>query len=339
MIRNKELVIYFVAILILAILSGICMGQEKLFPAYAFLGLTVIISILFTLRRYRHIKKLSEYLTKIQNLSKHQELKSVYEEMSLKSYSEGELSILKTEVYKVTRMLIEQKEKLAADKTFLADSLADISHQLKTPLTSLTVMADLLDDRDLPDEKKAEFVENIHIQLNRIEWLVSTLLKMSKLDAGTVILNLKECNIKKLTEKAFNHLIIPMELKNQSLIIEGDKNAYCICDENWTAEAMANIAKNCMEHTQTGGYIKVTFEENSIYSRIIIEDNGMGIDSEDLPHIFERFYKGKNSSTDSVGIGLAFAKQIIAMENGTIEAGSKLNKGTRFEIRLYKTVV
>ena len=339
MIRNKELVIYIVAIIIMAILSGICTGEGRLLPAYAFLGLIIIISILFNLRRYMHIRKLSEYLTKIQNLNRHEELKSVYEEMSLKSYSEGELSILKTEVYKVTRMLIEQKEKLVSDKIFLADSLADISHQLKTPLTSLTVMADLLDDGNLPDEKKAEFLENIHIQLNRIEWLVSTLLKMSKLDAGTVILNLKECNIKKLIDKSFNHLQIPMDLKNQRLIIEGAAAAGCICDENWTAEAVANIAKNCMEHTWDGGFIRVTFEENAIYSRIVIEDNGRGIDSEDLPHIFERFYKGKNSAADSVGIGLAFARQIIVLENGTIEVSSTVDKGTRFEIRFYKTVV
>ena len=121
--------------------------------------------------------------------------------------------------------------------------------------------------------------------------------------------------------------------------MEWDLNAGCICDENWTAEAIANIAKNCMEHTGDGGYIKVTYDENAIYSKIVIEDNGIGIDSEDLPHIFERFYKGKNSSSDSVGIGLAFARQIIAMENGTIDVSSIINSGTRFEIRLYKTVV
>ena len=339
MIRNRELIIFFLTILILALLSGICTGAGKTLPAYAFLGLTVGLSILFTLRRYAHIKRLSDYLVKIQNLNSNEELRSVYLNMSLKSYSEGELSILKTEIYKVTRMLIEQKERLLADKTFLADSLADISHQLKTPLTSLTVMADLLDLKDLPDEKKTEFIENIHVQLNRIEWLVSTLLKMSKLDAGTIVLNAKACNIKKLTDKAFNHLIIPMELKNQRLIIEGNINACCICDENWTAEAISNIAKNCMEHTKEGGYIKVSYEENAIYSKIIIEDNGIGIDREDLPHIFERFYKGKNSSSDSVGIGLAFARQIIVMENGSLDVSSAIDRGTRFEIRFYKTIV
>lgn len=330
---------YFITIVILSILSGICMGAGKELTAYAFLGLIVIISVFFNVMRYIYIKKLSEYLIKIQNLNSHEELKSIYWNMSLKSYSEGELSILKTEVYKVTRMLIEQKERLLSDKTFLADSLADISHQLKTPLTSLTVMADLLEEKDLPDEKRAEFIQNIHVQLNRIEWLVSTLLKMSKLDAGTICLNLKNCNIKKVADRAFSHLLIPMELKNQSLIVEGDLKACCICDENWTAEALANIAKNCMEHTGDGGYIKVSYDENAIYSRIVIEDNGIGIDSEDLPHIFERFYKGKHSSSDSVGIGLAFARQIIAMENGTIDVSSKINSGTRFEIRLYKTVV
>ncbi len=339
MTRNKELILYIITILIFAVCSGICMGEENKLPAYAFLGLIIIISILFTLRRYMKIKELSEYLIKVQNLNSYDELNSFYEDMHFKNYSEGELSILYTEIYKVTRLLAEQKEKLIADKVYLADSLADISHQLKTPVTSLTVMADLLDDGNLPDEKRREFVDNIHIQLNRIEWLVGTLLKMSKLDAGSIKLKIQRVNMKELIEKAFNHLLIPMELKQQELILEGDAASECICDKNWTAEAVANIAKNCMEHTGEGGCIKVLFEDNAIYSRIIIEDNGKGIDSEDLPHIFERFYKGKNSSADSVGIGLAFAKQVISIENGTIDVKSQEGMGTVFEIRFYKTVV
>lgn len=289
---------------------------------------------IFTLCRYRAIKKLSDYLIKVQNSGQ-----AAYDTMALDSYREGELSILKTEIYKVTRILIEQKEKLKNEKLFLADSLADISHQLKTPLTSMTVMADLLDDENISGEKRTEFVRNIHIQLNRIDWLVSTLLKMSKLDAGTIKMSPSYVNMRELAELSFNHLMIPMELKNQTFEISGDVNAGCICDRNWMSEAIANIGKNCMEHTPVGGSINVAVEDNSIYSKIIISDNGSGIDKEDLPHIFERFYKGKNSSKDSVGIGLAFAKQIVTAHDGTIEVSDRSGGGAQFEIRLYKKIV
>lgn len=340
-LRNRELIIYISVILAQAVLAGWCfnIGKEYRLVPYFILICIVTEIFLFTLKWYREIRKLSDYLTRIQNVNNDNDMKDIYEYLTMDSYKEGELSILKTEVYKVTRMLVEQKERLKEDKVFLADSLADISHQLKTPLTSLTVMADLIGDETLSADKRQEFIKNIHIQLNRIDWLVATLLKMSKLDAGTVKMNPAKTNMRQLIEKSFNHLLIPMELKNQMFEITGNDKDECICDKNWTAEALSNIGKNCIEHTGNGGIIKVLFEDNSIYSKIIISDNGNGITKEDLPHIFERFYKGKNSSKDSIGIGLAFAKQIISMENGIIEVTSDEGKGTQFTIRLYKLIV
>ena len=173
-----------------------------------------------------------------------------------------------------------------------------------------------------------------------MEWLLTTLLRMSKLDAGTLKLNTEKVDLEKLIKRSVEHLLIPIELKNQSLVIRRDDgqdmSLQVNVDENWTVESISNIVKNCMEHTPKDGTIFIKYGKNPLYDYIIISDNGVGILDEDLPHIFKRFYKGKNASKDSVGIGLAFAKQIINMENGSIEVKSKQGEGTSFYIKFYK---
>lgn len=311
----------------------------------------VVYIVWFTAMRYRKIAYLSKWLFKLQgsdddSIAAHiEELKQMtgHEEYKLSDYVEGELSILQNDIHKVTVRMIELNEKLLKDKTYLADTLADISHQLKTPMTSMMVMADLLNDENLPSDKRQEFTGNIQNQLERMEWLLSTLLKMSKLDAGTLKLNISKVDIKKMLEKSVSHLIIPMELKNQTLTIVCNESVgesiMGNLDENWTVEAISNIVKNCMEHTPEGGSINIEYGENPIYTYISISDTGEGISEEDLPHIFERFYKGKNAGKDSVGIGLAFAKQIINMENGSIEVTSKNGEGSCFFVKFYKSSV
>ncbi len=336
MFKNKGLAMYFLCVLLSTILSIYFIVKGNQDYAIVIVVIFAVITVIFTIYRYKEIGKLADYLAKIQNMIDYSEINEINALLSLKDYKEGELSILKTEVFKVTKKLVEQRENLVKDKGFLSDSLADISHQLKTPLTSLMVLSDLLESEDLPQEKRHEFVSNMQIQLSRIEWLLSTLLKMSKIDAGTIKMKPTRVNIYELIEKSFNHLLIPMELKNQEFIIEGNKEDCCYCDFNWTVEAIANIGKNCIEHTPLGGRIVVSFEENVLYSTIKIKDNGTGIDKEDLPNIFNRFYKGKNSSKDTVGIGLAFTKQIISMQNGHILATSEEGEGSEFEVRVYK---
>lgn len=310
----------------------------------------VLYIIVFTVIRYRKIRKLSEWLSALQDRDNNgisdyiEKLKSLtsHDEYKFTEYVEGELSILQNEVYKVTVRMIELNERLLKDKTYLADTLADISHQLKTPMTSMMVMADLLGDSALPEDKKQEFIRNIQNQLERMEWLLSTLLKMSKLDAGTLRLNPSPTDLNQMINKAVSHLIIPMELKNQGLAISckgRNENVMLNIDENWTVEAVSNIVKNCMEHTPEFGSINIEYGENPLYKYISIKDTGEGISDEDLPHIFERFYKGKNAGKDSVGIGLAFAKQIIIKENGSIEVTSKKGEGSTFFIKFYKGAV
>ncbi len=288
------------------------------------------VALLFTAWRYREMEKLAANLRRIAG--------GDYS-LDVRDNEEGELSILKSELYKVTAMLSEYNERLRQEKVSLSDSMADISHQLKTPLTSMLMMADLLQDSELPEEKRREFTGRLRAQLERIEWLVSSLLKLSKLDAGVAVMKKDPVNVRSLVEKAVSPLLIPMELKEQTLELEGGEGVYFIGDAHWTMEALINILKNCMEHTPCGGRLQVAWEGNPIYTQIRIADTGEGIPKEDLPHIFTRFYRGRNAHEDSVGIGLAMAKSIILQQNGDITADSYPGRGTTFSIRFYKTVV
>jgi signal transduction histidine kinase len=233
-------------------------------------------------------------------------------------------------------MLIEHKALLQRDKVQLTEGISDISHQLKTPLTSMMVMADLLSDSTLSKAKRKEFTKNIQVQLERIEWLVSSLLKLSKLDAGTVQFKKDQVNVRKLIEKSVEPLLIPMEIKEQTLIIHGDEEASFRGDFHWTGEALINVVKNAVEHTEQGGKITIQFSENPLFTEFAVTDNGEGIAKSDLPYVFKRFYKGKNASEDSVGIGLAMAHSIITRQNGTLEITSEAGVGTTFLFKIYK---
>lgn len=285
---------------------------------------------MFTRWRYREMEKLSGYLQQISNGNYQLDVRDNYE---------GELSLLKSNIYKVTKMLSEQGVVLQEDKSKLTNAISDISHQLKTPLTSMMVMADLLRDNRLDENKRDEFTKNLQLQLKRMEWLVSSLLKLSKIDAGTITFKKEEIMVAPLIQTAVEPLLVPMDIKMQSLSIKGDEKASFIGDFNWTAEALINIIKNCVEHTAEEGELSISFSENALYTEIIISDNGIGVPREDLPYIFKRFYKGKNASEDSVGIGLAMAHSIITSQTGDIEVKSQPGVGTTFHIKFYKQVI
>jgi len=291
---------------------------------------TVIIIVLM-LKYYmqqRDIKKLNNFLEKILAGST---------ELEVLNQTEGELGILRANIYKTTTALISQRAILQKDKVLLADALADISHQFKTPLTSLMVMNDLLED-ETDEDKRREFLATQSVQLDRINWLIQTLLKTSKLDAGLLTFTKKSISDESLIKSVLNPFIVNMELKNISLI----KNLSGLelnCDEAWTREAIQNIVKNCIEHMDENGTLEISDRDTNLYHEIIIKDDGVGIAEEDLPHIFERFYRGKNSGTDSVGIGLALSKAIIENQNGVIEVDSEEGVGTTFNIKFYKTVI
>jgi len=285
--------------------------------------------IMFTRWRYNEIEKLSVDLRRIS---------AGDYALDVRDNQEGELSILKSDIYKVTLMLTEQRSLLQHEKVQLTNAISDISHQLKTPLTSMTVMADLLSEPELPLEKRTEFTRNISIQLERIGWLISSLLKFSKIDAGTAHFKRDHISVDKLLRKSLEPVLIPMDIKEQTLSIKGEDSVTFIGDLNWTSESLINILKNGVEHTQVGGEISIYFAENNLFTEIVIADNGKGIPKEELPYVFKRFYKGKNASEDSIGIGLALAHSIITSQNGDINVLSEVGKGTQFRIKFYKQV-
>lgn len=333
MLRNRELrwllltmcLISLVAIVVASFISLETVGITAVTSA-----LLIGCSLLFTRWRYGEIEKLSGYLRQIS---------SGNYTLDVRDNQEGELSILKNDIYKVTLMLSEQSTLLQEDKMKLTNAISDISHQLKTPLTSMTVMADLLSDPELHVEKRTEFTRKITVQLERIGWLVSSLLKFSKIDAGTIHFKKDQVQVSKLVRKSLEPMLIPMDIKEQRVLIDGEDSTTFAGDLNWTTEAIINILKNCVEHTPAGGEIQISFAENTLFTEIIIVDNGKGIPKAEIPYIFKRFYKGKNASEDSVGIGLALAQSIITGQNGTIDVKSEVGKGTQFQIKFYKQVI
>ena len=288
----------------------------------------ILVYLISTAHRYQRIAELASDVDRI-----------LHEDspVLLDQYSEGELAILQIEIHKMTIRLREQQQHLLDDKIYLADSIADISHQIRTPLTSINLLVSFLSEPDLTPERRLKLSQELFDLLARIDWLITTLLKISKLDAGTAQFKKETLPLADLIRKAAAPVAIPMELQGQELQIEAAGS--WAGDTAWTCEALGNILKNCMEHTPNGGRILVTTEENTLYTEIIIRDTGCGIAPEDLPHIFERFYKGKNSSNASFGIGLALARMIIIAQNGAIKAENCPDGGAKFTIRFYKGVI
>lgn len=333
LLRNWEIQILLLALVGVATIGTLVAAIALGFPAAAIVATTSILCIitflLFTKWRYKELEKLSGYLRQIAGGDFH---------LDVRDNDEGELSILKNEIYKVTKMLAEHGEVLKRDKAKLTDAISDIAHQLKTPLTSMTIMVDLLRDKNLADDERIKFSRSLQMQLERMEWLVSSLLKLSKIDAGTIEFKKEMVQVKSLVEKAVEPLLIPMDIKSQTLQLKGNDEVTFIGDANWTLEALVNIIKNCIEHTHEGGEITINFSENPLYTEITISDNGKGIPKEDLPYIFQRFYKGKTASDDSVGIGLSMASTIVKNQQGDIEVISEPDKGTTFFIKFFKQV-
>lgn len=278
--------------------------------------------------RYRKLEKLSRDLD---------ELLVGGKALPIREYEEGELSILANQIQKMTLRLTESAEAVKADKVYLADSLADISHQLRTPLTAMNLTATMLRSPELTDEKRMELTGELRSLLTRTEWLVETLLKMSKLDAGTVKLAKGPVSVRELISRSAEPVAISMDLRDQQLVVRCGEARFN-GDLIWTAEALGNILKNCMEHTPEGGTITVTAQETALFTRIEVEDTGSGFDVKDIPHLFERFYKGSNASAGSYGIGLALARTVITSQNGTVQAMNG-NTGARFVIKFYKQVI
>lgn len=292
--------------------------------------LFLLINLIYTKKENKTIREITEYIKKL-NEKKY--------ELKIEENTENELSKLKNELYKITVMLKEEAEESMDAKKTLKVAIEDISHQLKTPLTSMSIMLDnIIENPDMDNETRNLFIHEINRQIKWINWLILSLLKLAKLDSNTIEFEKNNINVQNLVNNVIKNLEIPIDIKEQKIIITGDKNTSFVGDYNWENEAITNVLKNCIEHTDKNKNIYIKFEENNFYTKIEIIDEGNGIDKEDLKHIFKRFYKGKNSSESSIGIGLALAKTIIEKDNGQIVCTSEVNKGTKFEIRYMKNM-
>ena len=289
--------------------------------------LLMVINFSFTKKRYRNIANITE---EMEGMLHKQDFSPI------SAYEEGELSILRTQIHKMTQKMKEQQNALLHDKVYLSESLQDISHQVKTPLTSLNLISDLLLEETLDKTRRRELVKEQIKLLKQIEWLISALLKMAKLDADTAKMTKEKVLVKQLIQRATEPLAVAMDIKGQELVVEQEGNESYIGDLYWSSEALLNILKNSMEHLPYGGQLSILVNETILFTEIEIKDNGPGIDKEDLPHLFERFYKGKNSSQNSVGIGLALSRMIIVQQGGTLKVENDAKGGAKFTIRFYK---
>ena len=287
----------------------------------------LLIFILYERNQDKEIDEITKYLEAINN--KNYSLK-------IDENSEEELSILKNELYKVTVMLRENASNSLKDKINLKTALEDISHQLKTPLTSILIILDnLIDNPEMDYQTRVEFLHDLKRESIRIQSLIQSILKLSKFDSNTVQFIKQDIYLKQIVDEAIKNTESLADLKNIKINVEENKKIKLNCDLLWQTEAVTNILKNCIEHSSENTKIDIKYNNNSVYSYITITDYGEGISKEDIPHIFERFYRGKNSANESIGIGLSLSKTIIESNNGIITVESNNNK-TTFTIKYFK---
>ncbi len=331
--RNREWKLQAGCLLLLMLVLAV-LGFFRSEDAFVFVLISSFCFGLYFLyissKRYQEIRRLSGEIDRVL----HGE-----EQLELRHFREGDLEILRDEIYKMIVRLREQAEILSRDKTELSDALADISHQIRTPLTSLHLMIERL--RSLPEQASEgrKLLRDMEKMLERVEWLMNSLLKMSKLEAGSIRLEEKEVELYALVKKALEPLEIPMELREQKVTLTGKESARFFGDAVWTMEAVQNVLKNCMEHTPAGGEIRIHIQETPLFLELSVTDSGNGVPEEDLPHLFERFYRGKNSDKESFGIGLALSRAILSKERGVIQVKNVPPMGACFLIRFYKGTI
>lgn len=308
---------------------GFALDQRFGFFALATCGLSSVTGILFYVLHLRRIARLTQEMQRVLRGGA---------PLPLSQNQEGEYAIFEHELYKLSQALRNQAEISLADKRQLAEALADLSHQIKTPLTAMTLECQLLRAPEIAQSERLRLVRELDGQLRRVEQLVGMLLKMSRMDADMAVFRAEEWQADALLDQALSPLLIPLELRTVAILREGLAQDRLRCDGNWTTEALGSVLKNCMEHTPAGGKICILHQETPVYTQFIIRNSGEPSALEDLPHIFERFYRGKNATPGSAGIGLAFARQVVTRQQGTLTA-SNTPDGPEFVITFYKHIV
>jgi len=280
----------------------------------------------FTKARYKSIAQISSQIDLVLHNADH---------LYIGESDEGELSILQSEITKMTLRIREQNDALKKEKEHLADSLADIAHQLRTPLTSVNLILSLLENNPDENERKSLIRETKELFV-QMDWLLTSLLKLSRLDAGIVVFQSEQIDVDTLISAALHPFSISMELHNIDVQIDAPKGMIIQGDSGWLSEALQNILKNCMESAGENGKLEIVCGDNPLFTEIAIHDSGAGFEKEDLPCLFDRFYRGKNPNAAGYGIGLALCKMIITRQGGTITAKNHLQGGAIFAIRFPK---
>lgn len=258
-------------------------------------------------------------------------------DISINENVEGDFSKLAVSFNSMREIIRNNLEELKTEKQFLVNLLSDISHQLKTPLSSMILYNDIMVNKELSKEQRETFLLNNQNQLNRMNWLIQSLLKLARLDAKAVEIVKEDQSLNETVLDSIDSIESRALKENINIDFKEKQQVFLNHDRPWLEEALINIIKNAIEHTASNGNVNIELIENPIYKRIIIEDTGEGIREEDMPNIFKRFYKAKTSKkSDSVGIGLALAKSIVEAHNGIIEVQSRVGVGTRFTITFLK---
>lgn len=329
MFRNKE--IRQAAILYLTITCIFTIVGSMLCPAAGILELVSALLLgtvfnIFTKKRYQSIAQLSEQIDMVLHGA---------ERLYISETDEGELSILKSEIVKMTLRIREQNEALKNEKKHLADSLADISHQLRTPLTSVNIILSLLEKNTDKKEQKTLLREAGEL-FGQMDFLLASLLKLSRLDAGIVVFKKEKIDISNLVSVSLRPFLISMELHNIQIQTDIPEGIEISGDFKWLSEAFQNMIKNSMESVGDNGKIKIACEDNPLFTQITFHDDGAGFEKEDLPHLFERFYRGKDADATGYGIGLALCRNIIMRQGGTVTAKNHPQGGAIFYVRFLK---
>ena len=293
-------------------------------------GIVFVILLFYDRRQKKLTAELTDYLSRL-NSGKY--------DMDISSNGEDSFSRLKNEIYRTTVRLREQSERSRQDKINLKNSISDISHQIKTPLTSISVMLDRIsNDRDMSNDIKRKLLTDVKHSSNYIISLVQSLLTLSRLDADSITMKHEDVSVGELLGMCRERTEILAELGEVTVKVQDCGNISLKCDKKWMSEAITNILKNCIEHTPSGGYVTMSASQNKLFTEITVRDTGNGIPKNELPHIFERFYKGSSSDENSIGIGLSLAKTIIEKNNGYISVKSNVNEGSCFSLKIFHTV-
>lgn len=291
-------------------------------------ALLLLVFFLYIRGRERRLSELTEYMRRLSRRDYN---------LALLENSEDELSHLQNELYKVTVMLKEAAERDRTQREAIQESVSDISHQLKTPLTSVQILLDnLMEDGEMEERMRFRFLKEISRQMDGINWLIGALLKLSRLEADVVEFAHERIRVADMMEEICRKLAVLAEVREVELIVRGEKKVFIWGDFQWNTEALMNIVKNAIEHSRSHTAVTITIAENDVYTEITVSDLGEGIAPEEIKHIFDRFYRAKNAAKDSVGIGLAMAKAIIEKQGGYIMVDSREGKGTTFSIKYMK---